>query len=438
MECLSATATRYTTLISSSLSTSFSNKVTSAEPTISTFITELCATTTPGLLQHGSLCLPKISVSTVGGGESTVQVPIILSLPFTQTMPIGTLYASICPSSNIGSQSGPAAPTSTSSLSATLHSSSPSTAFSPTLNTGSSAATTAASYIPTTIVYESTSTLSGGSVVTTELTSTYTIAAPVTNASASDGTGTVTSDSGSSNTGTIAGAIAGGVAALALLALLFSWCWHRKKHIENISKSEEVYTEIVRRRKRREGVEIDGEPRPFAHVNSPLIKGHYSTVPSFSPRSTSPSLPTITNAAPLPTALSRTSQSTLSRSYVSGPQFSGLPGTASSSRDVRDTRRPPLQVANRQSDLVQPVVALKDAPIYLHSGRSASFVAGPSNAQSPVPGPSIAAGPVQRVPFIHQHSEYSHISPSSAQLSKAEEAVSDDIHDAEPPPAYTE
>ncbi|GBE90221.1 hypothetical protein BKA93DRAFT_803008 [Sparassis latifolia] len=436
------TATQFGSTVVNSVSTSFSNSGTSVSPSVTTIVTDSCVVSASGNVTVTG-CVTSSIVSTIrGGGDSTVQVPIVLTIPVTQSSPTATLYGTTCNKSGTSSSvssfapapsmapSSPPTPTPT-SVSSNQQSSSSSSSSS-SIN---SVITTA---VPTTIVYQSSSTLPGGSVVVSQMTETSTV---ITTLASSP---TPTSGS-SSNTGAIVGGIAGGAVALAILLLLAFFCVRRqRRNTDPFAAEDEVISPQVvhARRNREKTLDIDGEAHPYTYGGlanvSPLGNaeettpygggglnkgiGNYFAVPTSSPRGTTSSLPSMRrrNATP-PLHLVQ--------------QSAGAPSAVSQQDDGSASSRTGGASQEKTRKIVSPVPRV--APLIIARPSNSSSAAGPSGGRTPV-------SEMVHTPIVHQDAgrvvpvqasrPATPIHPTKERLGTG---VAEEVPEV-PPPAYTE
>ncbi|KAG2065805.1 hypothetical protein BDR04DRAFT_1172443 [Suillus decipiens] len=291
MSCTpSATATEYTTITTSTTSTSFSQSVVSNQGAVTTIVQQTCIATGTLSGSNSTGCLSSAAVTqvnTIGGGAVTTQVPIIVTVPVTQTEPRNTLFASC---------SGASTPSQT-STSTTSQSSSSST-FTP-VTTSVLIETTPA---PSVITQSSSTTLSNGDVIATVVTTTSTLPASSIYVPSVISSPTPTSTQSGSGSGTDVAPIVGGVLGgffglIALVSALWYFC-RRRRSWDDIFEQEALGDDefdspiALRRDRNRNKLDLSAEPKPYqyglvGHVTPPPGSGSLSSVrqshnPSFS------------------------------------------------------------------------------------------------------------------------------------------------------------
>ncbi|KAH7914029.1 hypothetical protein BJ138DRAFT_1144758 [Hygrophoropsis aurantiaca] len=263
MSCSSsATTTLYETITTSTTSTSYSSSVTTVQQSVTTIVTETCLATgtvsgTTGCISSGEVT----HVSTVGGGQTTVQVPVIVTVPVTETTATQTLYGSECanglPSQNTASSSPP-------SSSPGLTSSSPESIATSILSQSTPP--------PSTFSEMASTTLADGQVVQTVIyiTSTYAPSAVyVTTAVANPSLQTNQSGGSGTNVTPIVGGVVGGF--LGLVALVGSlWFLCRKRRTwddifdkEAFQDEDDMGPHPVRKDRNR--LDMNAEPKPYQY-----------------------------------------------------------------------------------------------------------------------------------------------------------------------------
>ncbi|OCB88006.1 hypothetical protein A7U60_g4791 [Sanghuangporus baumii] len=233
MSCVSTpTATQFETITSTSVSTSFSESITTLPDTTSTdFITSCLSSADITLSGSSSVgigtCVSSTvitSTTVIDGGVSTTQVPFEITNSFTSTVPTNTLFAQC--TDDTTSDTTPSTTSSTTSLTT-----SPTT--SPTVSTEFSQTSTTVVVTPTTTLTSSQdTTLSDGQ--TTQIVVTLTSLLPPTSSVLSSSVPVATTqandnDGGSSSTlGPIIGGTLGGFAGL-LLIVGAIWFFRRRR-----------------------------------------------------------------------------------------------------------------------------------------------------------------------------------------------------------------
>ncbi|KAH7929637.1 hypothetical protein BV22DRAFT_1191859 [Leucogyrophana mollusca] len=333
MSCSSsATATQYETITTYTTSTSYSSSVTTVQGSVTTIVTGTCLATgtvsgsdTTGCISSGDVT----QVSTVGGGQSTVQVPVVVTVPVTETQATKTLYGSECANTQSSQDTGAATPSSSPSTD-------PSSSSPPSIATSILSQSTPP---PSTFTQAASTTLSDGEVVQTVVyfTSTYaptdvyipsTVPNPSLQANQNSGSGT--------NVAPIVGGVVGGfVGFVALVGALWFLC-RKRRTWDDIFEKEAFRDEdelephpVLRDRSR---LDMSAEPKPYqyglvGHVSAPI--GVSSSTPPSSPRpSTTLNHPSFTASS---SAHSRhTSNMSLTPLLHSGGASSPVPSRASS------------------------------------------------------------------------------------------------------------
>ncbi|KAG1827524.1 uncharacterized protein BJ212DRAFT_1474673 [Suillus subaureus] len=287
MSCtLAATATQYTTITTFTTSTSLSQSVLNNQATVTTIVQQTCIATGTLSGSNSTGCLSSAAVTqvnTIGGGAVTTQVPIIATVPVTQTQPTNTLFAS-CSDGSTPSQT-------TSTTGQTSSSSTPSP-----VTTSVLVETTPA---PSIITQSSSTTLSNGDVVATLVTTTSTLPASSVYVPSVIASPTVTGTKSGSGSGTdvapiVGGVLGGFVGLIVVVSALWYFC-RRRRSWDDIFDREAIEDEefdspvAVRRSRDRTMLDLGAEPKPYqyglvGHVTPPPGSGSSpsSHHPSFS------------------------------------------------------------------------------------------------------------------------------------------------------------
>jgi len=273
------TATQYATITTFTTSTSFSQSV---APQLTTVVQQSCVAS--GTISGSSVgCISSAQVTevnTVGGGGQGAQVPIVVTVPITETEPTATLFATDC--NDGGTQ--------------------PTTSTSPAQS--SSAATLTTSVLvestppPSTVIETSATTLGDGSVVQTVVTIVSTLPAtsiyapsavpnPSLQSNASQGSGT--------NVAPIVGGVLGGFFGLIAIVGSLWWLCRRRRSWDDIFEKEEIQEEddpwatpiAVRRDRDRGRLDLNAEPKPYqyglvGHIAAPAASGSPPSSPRLS------------------------------------------------------------------------------------------------------------------------------------------------------------
>ncbi|KAL7283798.1 hypothetical protein ACG7TL_003236 [Trametes sanguinea] len=241
MSCSSvATATEFTTITSDSLSTSFSDSISTLPATTTTIDSLSCVPTTTGNVTTSS-CSTVETVSTIAGGTTTVQVPVVLTIPVTTSSPTATLFSTTCSSTSDISPTDTPTSTSTSVVTTT---------------------------VATTVTFQSSFT-SDGSVIFTSGTSVSSIVTQSTQTSLV--TGTPSSHESSNTSAIVGGAVGGGIGAIILsLVAWFLLRRHRRYDFDDDllfpdAIHDDHNSKNVLRRNGEKGAVIDAEPRPYTY-----------------------------------------------------------------------------------------------------------------------------------------------------------------------------
>ncbi|KAI0780400.1 hypothetical protein BD413DRAFT_607713 [Trametes elegans] len=449
MSCVSVpTATRFSTFTTDSVSTSFSDSVSTLAPTTTTIESVSCVPTSSGNATTSS-CSTIQTVSTIDGGATTVQVPVVITIPITSSSPTATLFSTSC-TDNGSISNNPPPDTST-----TTSSTSTATATTTVVVTTS---------VATEVTFQ-TSFTSDGSVVITSGTST-TFVPTSTTETTSVPVATGGTSSGSSDTSAIIGGVVGGVAGAIVLSVV-AWFFLRKRRRydfdDELFLHDPMHDDHTKNVLRKNGGEkhavpdLDAEPRPYLYGAvgsagpsspdatpstegpSPLgyTRPNPSTRPSLLPLQQVPSKSVTAVPYPVPPQSSTSTPSVYSVPSQQVTPAATASTSALTSSGGHDQRRP-LQVVNdyvpvlpgppRAGGYAAP--ANEKAQVYLHPDRglttvperadaSGSRVYIPQNAQggapsgAPVPGgagsPPPAPGgpppqpdPPREPPFVHQ------------------------------------
>ncbi|KAG1858064.1 hypothetical protein DFJ58DRAFT_744972 [Suillus subalutaceus] len=288
MSCTpSATATEYATITTFTTSTSLSQSVLNNQDTVTTIVQQSCIATGTLSGSNSTGCLSSAAVTqvnTIGGGAATTQVPIIVTVPVTQTQPTNTLFAS-CSDGSTPSQTTSSTTSQTSSSSST-----------PPVTTSVLVVTTPA---PSIITQSSSTTLSNGDVVATVVTTTSTLPASSVYVPSVISSPTATSTKSASGSGTdvapIVGGVIGGFVGLVVIVSALWYLCRRRRSWDDIFDREAVEDEefdspiAVRRNHDRSMLDLGAEPKPYqyglvGHVTPPPGSGSppSSHHPSFS------------------------------------------------------------------------------------------------------------------------------------------------------------
>ncbi|KAG2150739.1 uncharacterized protein EDB93DRAFT_1141923 [Suillus bovinus] len=291
MSCTpSATATEYTTITTFTTSTSFSQSVVSNQAAVTTVVQPTCIATGTLSGSNSTGCVSSTTltqVNTIGGGIVTTQVPVIVTVPVTQTQPTNTLFAS-CSDGSTPSQT-----TSHATTSQTSSSSTPSP-----VTTSVLVETTPA---PTIITQSSSTTLTNGDVVATLITTTSTLPASSVYVPSVIANPTVTSTENASGSGTdvapiVGGVLGGFVGLIAIVGALWYLCRRRRSWDDIFDREaledEEFDSPVAVRRDRDRTLDLGAEPKPYeyglvGHVTPPPGSGSPPSIsqshhPSFS------------------------------------------------------------------------------------------------------------------------------------------------------------
>ncbi|KAM5538007.1 hypothetical protein V8D89_008204 [Ganoderma adspersum] len=208
MSCYSTAATtQYTTITTDVVSTSFSYSTSSIPGSATTYISSTCAPPQVSGNETGTpSCTTVTSVSSIGGGVATVQVPITITVTTASVSPLSTVFSTTCSSGT--------------------------TAVTTTQTTSQSTVSTSQTIVTTSTLISTTSTTTGSdgpSTVTTVIQSSVT-----TSAAAS------TTTSSSDNTAVIVGAaVGGGIGLILVVLLLCLLCRRRRRNDDGYSKADQ-------------------------------------------------------------------------------------------------------------------------------------------------------------------------------------------------------
>ncbi|KAL1937630.1 hypothetical protein VTO73DRAFT_13016 [Trametes versicolor] len=452
MSCVtSPTATQFTTFTTDSVSTSFSDSVSTLDPTVTTIQSVSCVPTSNGTLSASS-CSTVDSVSTIAGGTTTIQVPVFITVPITSSSATATLFTTSCTSDSSSPTDTSSAPTSTTTV----------------------VLTTA---VETTVTFQSSFT-SDGTVIFTSGTSTAFSTVLETQTSVLVPTGT-SSSSGSSDTSAIVGGAVGGVVGAIILAL-FVWLLFRKKRRYDFDDElflheavNDDHSKHVLRKNggEKQGVDVDADPRPYTY-------GALSAGPSSGPQTPSTEGPPPVpyrgppppprpaqfysvpgkglppSPRPVPSQTSLSTPSAYS-THPSAQSYSGLPAANASVSTLTTTgaggydQHRPLQVVNNYAPVQPQPVGLpspsEKSQIYLHPDRGLTTVtersepsgssmyvprrpptpAGLASVPGPLPPPQaalVSQPDPSRGPFVHQ--DAGRAAPARAPESEAPPAYS--------------
>lgn len=279
MSCTpSATATEYATITTFTTSTSLSQSVVNNQDTLTTIVQQTCVATGTLSGSNSTGCLSSAAVTqvnTIGGGAVTTQVPIIVTVPVTQTQPTNTLFATCSDGST---------PSQTTSHGSTTSQTSSSSTPSP-VTTSVLVVTTPA---PSIITQSSSTTLSNGDVVATVVTTTSTLPASSVYVPSVISSPTVTSTQSGSGSGTdiapiVGGVLGGFVGLIAIVSVLWYLC-RRRRSWDDIFDREAIEDEefdtpvAVRRDRDRSMLDLGAEPKPYQYG----LVGHVTPPPGSS------------------------------------------------------------------------------------------------------------------------------------------------------------
>ncbi|KAI0374641.1 hypothetical protein BV20DRAFT_960777 [Pilatotrama ljubarskyi] len=270
MSCVSTpTATQFATFTTNSLSTSFTDSVSTLSPSVTTITSVSCVPTTNGTVTTSS-CSTLEAVSTIGGGTTMVQVPVVVTIPITSSSPTATLFSTSC--SDGGSLSSPSQDP-------------------PTTSTTTVVETTS---VLTVVTFQSSFT-SDGTVVFTTGTSTTLVQVATTETTTSASTA-APSPSGSSNSSAIIGGAVGGVVGAIILTLAL-WFLLRRKRRYNFDDDlflhdplQDDHSKNVLRKNGEKGPVVDADPRPYTYGALSGSAGPSSTAQTPSTESVPPPL----------------------------------------------------------------------------------------------------------------------------------------------------
>ncbi|KAG0701758.1 hypothetical protein DFH29DRAFT_543634 [Suillus ampliporus] len=302
MSCTpSATATEYATITTYTTSTSFSQSVASDQATVTTVVQQTCIATGTLSGSNNTGCVSSAAVTqvnTIGGGGSTTQVPVVVTVSVTETQPTKTLYAT-CSDGSTQSQSQ----TTPSTTSETTSSSTPSPVTTSVLVVSTPS--------PTIITQEFSTTLSNGVVVPTVITTTSTPPPSSVYSPSVISSPTVTgtqSGSGTDVAPIVGGVVGGFVGLIAIVSALWYLC-RKRRSWDDIFEREALRDEesdspiAVRRERDRNRLDLGAEPKPYqyglvGHIKAPPGSGSLSGTEGDHSRNTSISPLLGTGAAP--------------------------------------------------------------------------------------------------------------------------------------------
>ncbi|KAI0332602.1 hypothetical protein GY45DRAFT_1344573 [Cubamyces sp. BRFM 1775] len=489
MSCVSVpTATQFSTFTTDSVSTSFSNSVSTLSPATTTIDSVVCVPTSSG----------NVTTSSCSTSE-------IVTIPITSSSATATLFSTSC--SDTGNTGSPNPPSNTT-----------------TNGQESTSTVVVTTTIPTQVTFQSSFTSDGNVIVTSGTTTTFV----VVTTSVPLSTGQVSSG-GSTDTSAIVGGVVGGVAGAIVLSFVAWFLLRKRRHYDfddDLFLPQPTHHDDqpknVLRRPGEKGPSLDAEPRPYTYgalsnssagpssathtpstenapafgysrpyspprlpplqampgqvlANAPGPMQPQPQMPPQSPPQPQPQPPQSTMSSP--SAYSGTQQS--SYSMPMGPPATAASASASGSTVTNtggyDQRRP-LQVVNHDyqsgSASYAPYAAgaaagfgpgvpplPEKAQIYLHpqtgltavperaeaSGSNAYFPhvmgsppgpgSAPPPASSSAPAPASAPGPVSQpgMPYVHQDGGRV---PGTGKASMAQAASAPESE--APPPAYSE
>ncbi|OAX41562.1 hypothetical protein K503DRAFT_854571 [Rhizopogon vinicolor AM-OR11-026] len=279
MSCVSSpTATEYTTITTYTTSTSLSQSVGSNQASVTTIVQQTCVAT--GTLSGSNTgCVSSTDVTLVstigGGGGSTAQVPVIVTVSVTETQPTNTLYAT-CSDGSTQPQNAP---------STTSQPTSTSTALSVTTTV-----LVESTPPPSIISQETSTTLSNGDVVATTIITTSTLPPSSVYVPSIIANPTATgSQSGSgTNVAPIVGGVIGGFVGLILIVTALWYFCRKRTSWDDIFDREDPNDEefdhpiAVRQERDRNRLDLGAEPKPYqyglvGHVTPPPGSGSSSS-----------------------------------------------------------------------------------------------------------------------------------------------------------------
>lgn len=342
------TATQYTTVVSNSESTSFSNSITTLPASVTTITSESCLST--ATVSNSTTCVSSTvveSVSTIAGGEtSTVQVPVVLTIPVTQTSATATLYSTSCANTGNGSSPPPSsAPQTTTHL--------------PESSTTTSVLSTSTPL--TTLTTSQATTLSDGSVSYTILTITSTgsptaVYVPTTLPATSLSDGNGGSHRNVALAPIIGGTIGGVVGLISIIGILWLIWRRRRYNFDDLFDDgpEDTVAYPVRRNKSRNlDLASEAEPKPYQYGlvgrSTPPLSAHDHAEPNTAPLANSPPLAPRTNNTS-PTGHGR--NGSLAPLMMPGTALSpgpSQPQTASSRPSTSGSMQPLIQASKQHA-----------------------------------------------------------------------------------------
>ncbi|KAI0306685.1 hypothetical protein B0F90DRAFT_797183 [Multifurca ochricompacta] len=256
------TLTLFTTVISTTVVTTFSASVQTLPDTSSTFTTSSCLSTVSAVCVSLSVFT---GTTVIPGGVSTVSIPLIITSIITEVDPTSTLFASCLP--NPSNTSPPSQPTSSPPL---VHSSSHSFSL-PSFSPTTFLVTTTPS--PTVVTEQESSTLGNGVITVVTVTSTSTpppsvvlVSTSVVAASQSLASPSQASRSSSVLAPIVGGAVGGFFFLISVVAVV--WIILRKCYRPKESGEEEMvfpYPVTRDRDHTRRRLDLTHEPKPYMY-----------------------------------------------------------------------------------------------------------------------------------------------------------------------------
>ncbi|EGN95760.1 hypothetical protein SERLA73DRAFT_186975 [Serpula lacrymans var. lacrymans S7.3] len=311
--------TQFATVTSSSTSTSFSSSIASPSGQVTTIVTQSCISsgTLSGSTNTGCLLSTEVTqVSTIQGGGSTAQVPVVFTVPVVQTEATKTLFTTDC--SN-GDPSGSSGTTTTSS-----------TSPSPTSSTETSQYASTSVFVPTTpppatFTSQAPTTLSDGSVVLTYVTLTSYLLPSSVYAGPSPSTTQGSQNTGAAsanNVAPIVGGIVGGFFGLIAIVSAVWFILRRRKTWDDIFEKEAMEMPPPRTaRKDWNRPDSVAEPKPYQYG----LVGHI-TPPGASPPSSPHPSTSLSHPSYSSSGIHTRQPSALSLAPLLGPTSSVSPG----------------------------------------------------------------------------------------------------------------
>ncbi|KAA1469232.1 hypothetical protein DENSPDRAFT_834806 [Dentipellis sp. KUC8613] len=361
----SATETQFATIISTSLSTTFTDSVQTLPGVETTVVTTSCLST----VSDACVASTEVDVvSTLPGEVTTIQVPFIITAIVTDSEPTLTLFASCSTTSSVSSSPSPS---NTPSPSVSPTSSAPGSSSSQVSGAASPAVASDTSYTgfsstspstpsPTVMTEQTSTTLANGSVVVevTEITSTPPPTAVGSPSAAQPSQSTQQDNAGgsSSNLPPILGGVIGGFFGLIGLVALIWFIFHRHRRYSDIE--EEVVPYPVTRVKDRQ-LDLDNEPKPYQYglVGRPNSVATSAT----SPPNTPPASSSLNHFSRTPQLNNRDSITPLmlpEAYYAAGSTTPEMLSSGSSSPHMQRQRR-----ISRADELDSRPVSVATAPI---------------------------------------------------------------------------